>query len=144
MAFMLAHQALITATFRGNDGDASNVRTAKFATSDGGSRSTEISDPIRPGGMDEGVRLAGLSSTDEISFTKPFDPVADPPLIEWLEANSGCDLDYKEQPLGRNKLPVGTAKTRQAVLGTITRPNFDADSNDKVVWGVTVGPQVTS
>lgn len=132
---MLAHQFLVTATFTGFD---NSTLTLTFAGSDGGEFTTEIGS-IRPGGMGKTVKLPGLDDTGELTLTKPFDRTADPANLVWLKANRGCHVDFKKQPLGRNKLPVGTATSEPGILASVVGPNADADSNDSPTLSVTVG-----
>lgn len=137
--YALQHQFLLIVTFHGFDGVT--TKTVTFAGSDGGDSTSEISAPIRPGGMLNGVKLAGLTDTEDVTVTKPFDRVLDPPLREWLKANRGCTADGLKKPLGPNKLPVGTGEKLDCILGTVSAIAVDANSNDAASWGVTLGVQ---
>lgn len=132
---MLAHQFLVTATFTGFD---NTTLTLTFANSDGGEATTEIG-TVRPGGMARAVKLAGLDDTGELTLTKPFDRTSDPANLAWLRSHRGCDVTFTKQPLGRNKVPVGTATAETGILASVTPPNADADSNDAPTLSVTIG-----
>lgn len=130
----LQHRFLATVTFHGFDNTS---RTIKFSGSDGGDLAGETT-TIRPGGMDKGIKLGGLVDRDDGNWTKPYDLAADPDNETWLEQNINCPVDALLQPLGANKLPVGTGRTKTGICTGVQGPKSDATSNDGPQLGVTL------
>lgn len=131
----LQHRFLHTVTFYGFD---STVRTIKFGSKDGGDKTVEVT-KIRPGGMDGAVVQGGLDDRSDLTAEKAYDLSVDPDNEVWLDENTGCPVSDHVQPLGPNKIPVGSGRTKTGILSAVRGPTIDPDSSNKAVLGITLG-----
>lgn len=109
-----------------------------FATKTGGDTSADTSD-VWDGGASHPEKLAGPAMTDNITVSRPFDPVRDRPVIQRLRGRVGrLRATVSVQDTDVDLVPVGKPTTYpNALLVGITDPEADAASSDASAFELT-------
>lgn len=109
------------------------VALGVFDTCDGGT-STATETKYRPGGFKPIRTLGGQNSPENITVGRLEEP-EDTETIRWLMTRVGRGrMTVTKQPLDIDGNPFGRPFVYNGILGPVTIPNHDSNSNAAAVW----------
>lgn len=106
-----------------------------FATKGGGNVTSELT-KVYDGGQLRPDLISGPSEADNITVSRPYDPVRDAPIIKRLRQQVGSyTVTLSVQQTDRNLAKVGSPTVyADALLVGLTEPEFDAGSGDAAMF----------
>jgi hypothetical protein len=102
-----------------------------FATKSGGATASDVTD-VWDGGSLTPEKLASPASTEDITISRPYDPVRDQPVVKRLRPRVGrLRATVSVQPTDADLVAVGAADVyANALLIGVSAPEADASSGD--------------